>query len=52
MLSIERCRELIPDNEKLTDAEIIKIRDSLYGMAELALECYFEDIKNGTSKKE
>lgn len=46
MLSIEECRALIPDSDRLTDEEVAAIRRDLYEMAGLALECYFED-KNG-----
>ncbi len=45
MLSIEKCRELIPGNEEYTDKDIEEIRTTLYGLAELALECYFDDQK-------
>jgi len=38
MLSIEQCRELIPENEKYSDKQIEEIRASLYKMAGLALE--------------
>ncbi len=44
MLSVEKCRELLND-ETLTDEEVLKIRESLYGMAELILDFYFEDNK-------
>ena len=45
MISIKKCRELIPDSDELTDEEIEDIRWRLYGLAELALDCYFEDLK-------
>ena len=46
MISVEKCRELIGlDDKKLSDEEIIKIRSSLYELAELSLECYFEKSK-------
>jgi hypothetical protein len=45
MLSIQKCRELMGNSEDLTDEEIEKIRASLYEMAELALDCYFEKVK-------
>lgn len=47
MLSIEECRELIPDSEKFNDKQIEDIRENLYGLAELALESYFK--KKGVS---
>lgn len=56
MLSIQKCRELIPDEKKYADAEIEKIRNSLYEMAELALECYSDNIhdkaKTSTNHKD
>ena len=41
MLSIEECRKLIPDSKKYTDKEIAEIRNTLYGLAELALERWY-----------
>ena len=41
MLSIDECRQLIPDGDKYTDEQIVEIRRTLYGLAELALETYF-----------
>ena len=50
MISIEKCRELIAD-ENLTDEEIAEIRKKLYELGEFALECYFkEKEKNKLSK--
>jgi hypothetical protein len=40
MLSIEECRALLPDGDKMNNEEIAAIRHDLYEMAELALECY------------
>lgn len=51
MLSIQECRELIPDQEKLTDDEILKIRDSLYELAEIALESYFRSKSSSPEEK-
>ena len=51
MLSIEECRELIPEGERLTEKEVAEIRKTLYGLAELALECYFKE-RVGTSSNE
>ncbi len=48
MLTIEACRALIPDGDKLSDEEIVKIRESLYGFAKLALDVYFKE--KGTEK--
>ncbi len=41
MLSIEECRALIPDGDKLKDEQITELRDTLYELANLALESYF-----------
>lgn len=47
MISMEKCRELIGEKaESMTDDEIARIREDLYGLAELALESYFEKKKN------
>lgn len=45
MLSIEKCRELLDEGEKYSDREIEEIRASLYEMAGLSLEDYFDRIK-------
>ncbi len=45
MLSIDACRELIPDGEKLTDEQVASIRTDLYEAAGLALDSYFESLK-------
>ncbi len=42
MLSIERCRELLGGRPEMSDDEIKKVRDYLYGLAELvvaSVEC-------------
>ena len=43
MLSIEECRRLIPDSNKYTDEQVAEIRNTLYGLGELALEVYLKD---------
>ena len=45
MLSIEQCRELIPDSLELTDKQIEKIRQDLYGLGDLGIESYFKSKK-------
>ena len=45
MLSIEKCRKLIDGSEEYTDKQIEEIRTTLYGLAELALDAYFEEKK-------
>jgi len=47
MLSIERCRELLSDSDKMTDEEIVALRNDLYKMTEVALESYFRENKYG-----
>jgi microsomal dipeptidase-like Zn-dependent dipeptidase len=47
MLSLEKCRELIPHEKELTDEQIEEIRETLYGLAELALESYFREKNLG-----
>ena len=42
MLSIEECRKLIEKGGELSDQEIVEVRDSLYEMAQLALEVWQE----------
>ena len=37
MLTLQQCKTILNDNE-LTDEEIIKMRDWLYQLAELAIE--------------
>ncbi len=41
ILSIEECRELISDSNKMTDEDVAALRADLYEMTELALEYYF-----------
>jgi len=43
MFSIEECRKHIEDSEKYSDEEIVKIRDNLQGLAELAFDVYFRE---------
>lgn len=43
MLTIKKCRELIDGDKEYTDEQIDEIRTTLYGLAELALEQYFEE---------
>ena len=40
MIPIETCRKLVPNSDKFADEEIVEIRETLYGLAELALESY------------
>ncbi len=47
MLSIEKCREILKKEAiDMPDDKIIELRDSLYALSEMALDQYFEDLKN------
>lgn len=48
MLSIEQCRELIPDSANYSDEQILEIRDSLYETAQLAFDVHLEEKKKAT----
>jgi hypothetical protein len=49
-MSVEECRKHLGDKgNQMSDEEVVEIRDSLYGLAELALDCYFEEKKNDNS---
>ncbi|QSH39352.1 hypothetical protein JXR01_03590 [Candidatus Kaiserbacteria bacterium] len=43
MLSIEKCRELIEDDEKYSDEQIIEIRDALDQLASIFVDKYFSE---------
>jgi len=45
MLSLDEMREHLPPDEKYTDEYLTRLRADLYAMAELALDCYFEEKK-------
>ncbi len=47
MISLEQCKKIDPQLENLSDEDIEKLRDSLYAIAELALESYFDE-KSGS----
>lgn len=42
-ISLAKMRELLPADEKYTDEYLIQLRKELYDLAELALDCYFEE---------
>lgn len=47
MLSLEECRKYLPEEEfDMTDERLLELRDQLYGMAELALDDYFDSKKS------
>lgn len=43
MVTLEKCRELIPNSERFTDKDIEEIREALYGLAEISLRHYFKE---------
>jgi len=43
MVPIEKMRELIPDSEKYTDAELIKIREQLEALANIAFDVWLKE---------
>jgi len=45
MLSIKKCRELIPDSDKLSDSYIEKVRDETHSLVELIYEVWAEERK-------
>jgi hypothetical protein len=42
-ITLAQMRELLPPNEKYVDDYLIQLRDELYNLAELALDCYFAE---------
>jgi hypothetical protein len=50
MISLEQCRQIEPDLEKLSDEEVTKVRNLLYGLGELVFETW--DDKRNDSKKQ
>ena len=49
MLSLEEVKKLLND-PKLTDEEVLEIRDQLYSLAEIIFEKYQEDRKKEREK--
>jgi hypothetical protein len=47
-LSLEECRNLIGPSCQLSDEELEKLRDSLYGLADIVIESYLEKKTTGT----
>ena len=43
MLSIQECRDLIPDSEVYSDGEIAEIRDDLASFAEIIFESWLKE---------
>lgn len=44
-MTIEECRKYLEDGGDMTDEQVEEIRNALYEFADLALESYFEKIK-------
>lgn len=51
MISVEKCRELLPDSDPLSDEEVLKVCDQLYEVGQLAFESYLNS-KNGSKNPE
>lgn len=45
-ISLAKMRELLPADETYTDEYLIEIRQQLYDLAELALDCYFHEKRD------
>jgi len=45
MLSIEKCRELIPDSDKYSDEYIERVRDDTRALVEIIFEKWLEERK-------
>lgn len=41
MISVEECRKILGDTD-LTDAQIIELRNALYGLSESVLDKHFQ----------
>jgi len=52
MLSIDKCRELVDDDEEYTDEQIIDIRKQLYDLAELAFDDWAKEKRDAKKKKQ
>lgn len=52
MLSIEKCRTLIPDSETYSDEQIEEIRASVYELAGIALDDYMEKKRNNANQRD
>lgn len=50
MISIEKCRELIPNSKSLSDEEVVNQRDRLYKLAHYLID-KFEELTNFVKRK-
>ena len=50
MLSVEKCRELIPDSDKYTDEEITKMRDDMDALANIFFDYWIAKRKKEKTK--
>ena len=48
MLSIDQLRNIDPELRDLSDQDITDIRTRLYALAELALDCWVEQVREKT----
>jgi hypothetical protein len=49
MLSVDQCRQLLGDDGHLSDAEIARLRDDLYGMAEVTVGVWQQRSRSRTA---
>jgi hypothetical protein len=47
-LSLQRCRSMLGSGCELTDAQVLKLRDALYDLANVALAGGTDRIRSGT----
>lgn len=47
MLSLEKCREYLGKDSKLSDEQLESLRTDLYALADIAINSYFEFKKRG-----
>ena len=42
MLSLEKCRKLLAKDSNLSDEEVIKLRDSMYDLANISIDSFLQ----------
>ncbi len=52
MLTVARCREILGDDYRLTDAEVEELRDFVYGFADIALRIAREALPYPSSNSQ